>query len=178
MDYSEKTLKQEQIFQGAIIKIERLTVELPNGHTATRDIVRHPGGAVVAPVTDDGRIIMVEQFRKPIEKTIIELPAGKLDRGEKPELCAARELREETGCTAEKLEKILVMNPTPAYSDETLHIYMATGLTQGESDPDEDEFISAKPYEIDEVLALIGNGTITDAKTIAGILTVSRLLRK
>jgi ADP-ribose pyrophosphatase len=178
MDYYEKTIGTEPIYKGSIIDVERLTIELPNGKHATRDIVRNPGASVVVPINSDGRIILVEQFRKPNEKVFIELPAGKLDKGEAPELCAARELREETGYTAQTLKKIMTLHPAPAFADEVLHVYLATGLTQGDSQPDEDEFISAKAYELDEVLAMIEQGIITDAKTVSGILMAARLLNK
>ncbi|MCX7774332.1 MAG: NUDIX hydrolase [Clostridia bacterium] len=177
MNYYEKTLKTETVYHGSIIDVQRLTVELPNGREATRDIVRNIGASVVVPINDKGQLILVEQFRKPNEKVFIELPAGKLDyKDEDPLECAVRELKEETGYTAENIKKILSIHPAPAFADEVLHIYLATGLTQGECDPDEDEFITAKPYDFNEVLTMIEEGTITDAKTVAGILMAARLL--
>lgn len=178
MDYYEKTISTELMYKGNIINVERLTVELPNGKIATRDVVRNPGASVIVPVTDNGEIVMVEQFRKPNEKTFIEIPAGKLDAGEEPIKCAERELKEETGYTAKELKKILTLNPAPAFADEVLHIYLATGLSRGEAHPDEDEFISARTYKIDEVLNMIDEGQITDSKTVAGVLFAVRYLSK
>ena len=177
MNYYEKTLSIQPVYQGSIINVERLTVELPNGRTATRDVVRNPGASAIVPITEDGKIILVEQFRKPIEKVSLEIPAGKLDKGEDPDHCAARELKEETGYTAKNIKKILAINPVPAYAEEVIHIYLATGLTAGESNPDEDEFISAKAYGLDEIMSMIQNGIITDSKTISSVLFAARLLK-
>ncbi|NLU52883.1 MAG: NUDIX hydrolase [Clostridiaceae bacterium] len=178
MNYYEKTIGTELVYEGSIINVERLTVELPNGRIATRDVVRNPGASVIVPITDDGEIVMVEQFRKPTEKTFIEVPAGKLDEGEDPKVCAERELKEETGYTAKELKKILTLNPAPAFADEVLHIFLATGLTKGEAHPDEDEFISARTYKIEEVLNMIDEGKITDSKTVASVLFAVRYLNK
>lgn len=175
MDYNEKTLSSKTVYEGTIFNVEKLTVELPNGHIATRDIIRNPGAAVVIPMIDDC-IVLVEQFRKAAEKTFIELPAGKLEYEEDPQTCAERELKEETGYSATKLQKVLSLYPAPAFADEVLHIFLATGLIKGEAAPDEDEFISARTYKLEEALAMIDEGIINDSKTVAGILYVSRLL--
>ncbi|NLL96061.1 MAG: NUDIX hydrolase [Clostridiaceae bacterium] len=177
MDYCEKTLSGKVVYEGTIFNVEKLTVELPNGHIASRDIIRNPGAAVIIPIIDDC-IVLVEQFRKAAEKTFIELPAGKLEYGEDPEACAERELKEETGYSAKKLEKVLSLYPAPAFADEILHIYLATDLEKGEATPDEDEFISSKAYKIEDALAMIDEGTINDGKTVAGILFASRLLNR
>jgi len=178
MEYYEKTIDRKPVFKGNIIDVEVLTVELPNGRIATRDIVRHGGAAVIVPVTDKGEVILVRQYRKPYDKVFIEIPAGKLEKGEDPKICAERELKEETGYTAGKLEKILTLSPAPAYTDEVLHVYLATELTKGDADPDEDEFITAEVYPMEEALKMIKDGVITDAKTIAGLLFAARLLNK
>lgn len=174
MNYYEKTLSSKLVYEGTIINVEKLTVELPNGHIASRDVIRNPGAAVIIPIIDDS-IILVEQFRKPAEKVFIELPAGKLEYGEDPTACAIRELKEETGYSAEKIEKVLTLYPAPAFADEVLHIYLATGLTKGEAAPDEDEFISARAYKLEVALSMIDEGIINDSKTVAGILFASRL---
>lgn len=176
MNYYEKTIKSESIYEGSIINVERLTVELPNGKITYRDVVRNPGASAVIPVTEDGCVVLVEQFRKPIETTSLEIPAGKLDHGEDPLECAIRELREETGYKADHISKILTIHPTPAFADEVLHIYIATGLSKGEACPDEDEFITAKKYKIEEVVKMIHDGLITDGKTVSGILFAVSLL--
>ncbi|HBR03324.1 MAG TPA: ADP-ribose pyrophosphatase [Ruminiclostridium sp.] len=177
MNYYEKTLNTESVYHGSIIDVERLTVELPNGRRTTRDVVRNPGASAIVPVTDDGKIILVEQFRKPIEKVSLEIPAGKLDKGENPDHCAVRELQEETGYTSKNIRKILTINPVGAYADEVIHIYLATELSAGKSHPDEDEFISAKAFSFDEIMSMIEKSIITDSKTIAAILFAARLLK-
>lgn len=178
MNYNEKTINSQLVYQGTIFNVERLTVELPNGKHVPRDIVRNPGASAVVPFTDDGRVILVTQYRKPNDRVYIEIPAGKLDKGEDPAVCALRELREETGYSAKNLKKIMEFNPAPAFADEILHIYVATGLTEGDCHPDEDEFISAKAYDIEEVLTMIEKGEICDGKTVSGILLALRLLNK
>ncbi len=167
--YQEKTIRTEEIYTGSIIRVEKLTVELPNGKTATRDVVRHQGAAAVVPMTDDGKVILVKQYRVPNLCLSIEIPAGKLDPGETPECCATRELREETGYTAEKLQKLFAMKSTPGFSDEIIHVYLANGLTVGKADPDEDEFISSLTVSLEEAKRMIHDGRITDGKTIAGL---------
>ena len=169
VQYEEKTIRSEPIYDGSIIRVERLTVELPDGRQATRDIVRHVGASAVVPVTSDGHFLLVRQYRKPNECVSIEIPAGKLDPGEAPDTCAMRELEEETGFRAEQVEKLFSMKSTPGFSDEVIHVYLATTLLPGERNPDEDEFISAFAVSEQEVLAMIRDGRITDGKTIAGI---------
>ena len=176
MDYYEKTIKSEPIYEGSIINVERMTVELPNQKIAYRDIVRNAGASAIIPITEDGYIILVEQFRKPVESISLEIPAGKLDHGEDPLECAIRELKEETGYVADHIKKILTLHPTPAYADEVLHIYMATGLSLGDACPDEDEFITTKKYKIGEIIKMIEDGTIKDSKTVSSVLFAARLL--
>lgn len=176
MNYYEKTIKSERLYEGAIFDMEKLTVELPNGKIAYRDVIRNPGASVIVPLTDDGHVIMVKQFRKPIEAVSLEVPAGKMDPGEDPLQCAQRELKEETGYTAEKFKRILTLHPAPAFADEVLHVFVAKGLSKGEASPDEDEFIHAFKYKLDDVLQMIQDGVIKDSKTIASILFTARLL--
>jgi len=177
MEYYEKTVSTELKYKGNIIDVEKIIVELPNGKLASRDVVRNAGASVVVPVISD-EIILVHQFRKPPEKVFIELPAGKLEYGEDPAVCAARELKEETGYSAGRLVKIMELYPAPAFSDEILHVFLATELSKGEASPDEGEFITAKAYKIAEALAMIEEGIINDSKTVAGILFASRFLNK
>ncbi len=169
MQYEEKTLKTEPIYAGSIIRVERLTVELPDGNQATRDIVRHQGASAVVAITAEGEFLLVRQYRKPNECISVEIPAGKLDPGELPEICAMRELEEETGFRTEHVEKLFSMKSTPGFSDEIIHVYLATELYPGEANPDEDEFISAFSVSVPEALAMIRDGRISDGKTIAGI---------
>ncbi len=178
MNYTEKTVLTEVKYEGNIIDVERITVELPNGKIATRDVVRHVGAAVVIPIDEDGNIYVVEQYRKPFDEVLLELPAGKLDSpDEDPALCAERELKEETGLTAEKIEKVAAIYTTPGFSDEIIHMYMATGLKQGASCTDEDEFLSCKKFQLKELVQMVINNKIKDSKTIIGILYADRLNR-
>ena len=152
MNYYEKTVDEKHVYKGNIINVDVLTVTLPNGKTATRDIVRHPGAAAVIPLNEKGEIYMVRQFRKPLDAVSLEIPAGKLDRGEDPAVCAARELKEETGLTADKLTYLVSVHSTPGFSDEVLHLYAATGLKEGDSCADEDNYPTEK-YHIDNCSA-------------------------
>jgi len=176
MDFIEKTLSAEKIYKGRIIDLEKLVVELPDGRTAQREIVRHPGASMVVPILDDGRIIMIKQFRKPLEKVYYEMPAGKLDGNEDPIDCAVRELREETGYAVGKIEHILSIDTTPGFSDEIIHIYAATELEPGETEKDKDEFIETCMFSIDELLEMVYSGKITDAKTIIGVFLIQKYL--
>jgi len=176
LNYYEKTIDEKNIYRGNIINVDMLTVTLPNGKTATRDIVRHPGGAAVIPINENGEIYMVRQFRKPLDAVSLEIPAGKLDKGEEPAVCAGRELKEETGLTAEKLTYLISVHSTPGFSDEVLHLFAATGLKEGDSCADEDEFITTEKYHVDELLRMVMEGKITDAKSIIGIFLADRII--
>lgn len=177
MNYYEKTIKEERKYTGNIINVERLTVELPNGKVATRDVVRHPGASVVVPITDDGMLLMVTQFRKPNDMISLEIPAGKLDDGEEPEICAKRELCEETGFIAGNITKAFEIHSTPGFSDEVLHMYVATNLEEAEACPDEDEFITCSKHSIADLLDMVYRGEITDAKTIIGIFLADKITK-
>lgn len=177
MEYFEKTIKTERKYTGNIINVEKLTVLLPNGKEATRDVVRHPGAAVVIPVKDNGNILLVKQYRKPCDMISLEIPAGKLDKGEDPVVCAERELAEETGYHARKLQKVMTIHSAPGFSDEVLHMYVATGLTKCEACPDDDEFITCGEYPLSDCVYMVDNGEITDAKTIIGIFLADRIIR-
>jgi ADP-ribose pyrophosphatase len=168
MDFTERTIKTESIYKGNIISLEKITVQLPNDKIATRDVVRHPGAAAVIPITDDGCVVMVKQFRKPLEKVCLEIPAGKLDKGEQPLECAKRELEEETGYKAKDIKFVLSIDTAAGFSDETIHLFLATGLEAGELKPDEDEFVEVEKIKIDDLINMIFQGKINDAKTIIG----------
>jgi ADP-ribose pyrophosphatase len=177
MNYEEKTVSRKQIYQGNIIKVESLTVTLPDGREASRDLVLHPGASVIIPLNENGELYMVRQFRKPLEKVSLELPAGKLDCGEDPQVCAERELKEETGLTAEKISHLISIHTTPGFSNEVLHLYTATGLTEGDSCADEDEFITTERIPVAELVDMVLKGEITDAKSIIGILLAEKINR-
>lgn len=179
MEYTEKTLKTEDIYHGNIIKVQNLTVSLPNGKEATRDIILHQGASVVIPFNEKGELYLVRQFRKPLDTTTLELPAGKLDSPtEDPKVCAERELMEETGLRTGKLEHLISIHTTPAFCNEVIHMFTATDLSQGDSCTDEDEFLSVEKIHVTQLVDMILEHKITDAKTIIGILMADRLMRE
>ena len=166
-----KVNKSEILFRGKVfdLKVDEISYN-ESGNSGIREIAVHPGGAVVIPVKDDGKIILVKQFRYPIQDWLIELPAGKLDNDEDPLVCATRELEEETGYTAKKIEKLGEILTAPGYCTEILHIYKATGLVPGNHNREEGELgMEILEYPIDEISKMILNGEITDAKTIVGM---------
>ncbi len=176
MDYKETTISEESIYEGNIINVQRLTVKLPDGRQATRDIVKHPGASAVIALNENEEMYMVRQFRKPLEAVSLEIPAGKLDYGEDPFVCAKRELKEETGLTADNVTRVISIHSTPGFSDEILHIYAATFLKEGESCADDDEFISTEKYTVKQLLHMILEGKITDSKSIIGIFLADKII--
>ncbi|AZV51046.1 MULTISPECIES: ADP-ribose pyrophosphatase [Bacillus] len=167
----EKTIAKEQIFSGKVIDLYVEDVELPNGKTSKREIVKHPGAVAVLAVTDEGKIIMVKQFRKPLERTIVEIPAGKLEKGEEPEYTALRELEEETGYTAKKLTKITAFYTSPGFADEIVHVFLAEELSvlEEKRELDEDEFVEVMEVTLEDALKLVESREVYDAKTAYAI---------
>ena len=174
MTFEEKTLKSEIIYQGAIINLRRDKVTVQGG-TSYREIIEHNGGAVIAALTEDKKLVMVRQYRKPADKVMLEVPAGKIDPGEKPLEAAVRELKEETGYTAEKVEFLTQFYPSVGYSEEMLYLYLCTGLTPGETNFDENEAIDIEEVELDRLFKMAMSGEIDDAKTLIAILMVKAL---
>ncbi len=173
MNFEEKTLKRETVFDGVLLHLEREEVLLPNGETSIREIIRHPGAVAMISFTEDGKMVLVRQFRKPLDRTVVEIPAGKLDATDTNPLEAAkRELEEETDYQAAKWEELETMYPTPAYLDEKIIVYLAEGLTKvAEPLPlDEDEFVEVLEVTYEEALALKKTGEICDAKTLYALL--------
>lgn len=170
MAFEEKTLSSEIVYEGPIFTIRKHEVECVNGKTSYRDVLEHSGGSVMLGVKDDGHILMVKQYRKPLERMVLELPAGKIDPNEEPIAAAGRELREETGYTPAEVKHMVTYTPTCGYSAEKLHIYLCTGLTEGETDFDETEDLDTYEYTADELIEMILKGEIEDGKTIIGIL--------
>lgn len=170
MDFSEKTLTQSYRFEGRIMKARVDTVELPNGKTAEREVCEHVGGVGVLPVDEDGNVVLVRQYRYPYGVTMLEIPAGKIDHGPEGHLeCGVRELREETGYTADRMTYMGEVYPSPGFLTEVLHLYCATGLHRGACEPDEDEFVETVHMPARELEARIGRGEIRDGKTIAAM---------
>ena len=169
----------QEIFDGVVVHLYKDTVQLPNGKPAIREVIRHVGAVAVVPVTDDGKVIVERQFRYPLNQVITEIPAGKLDSFTEDRLAAAqRELREETGYTADHWQELGDFHPTAAYCDEKITLYLATGLHLGERELDEDEFLNVMAVPMEELVADIMVGRITDGKTQAAILKAYYLLKK
>ncbi|WP_215145180.1 NUDIX hydrolase [Exiguobacterium qingdaonense] len=165
----EKTIEREVIYEGKIFDVEKHVVSLPNGNTSVRELVYHNGAVAVLVVDESDKIVMVEQYRKAFESMSLEIPAGKLEKGEEPVASAERELAEETGYTAESLEKIFSFYGAPGFCSERVDVFVAKGLSAGEMNLDEDEFLNVKRYSFDEAVDLLDRGVITDAKTIMAI---------
>ncbi|MDI3312111.1 MAG: NUDIX hydrolase [Thermoanaerobacterium sp.] len=170
MELTEVTKNSNIIFSGKIINLRVDDVVLPNGKIATREIVEHNGGVSILAINKNGKIIMVEQYRKPAEKMLIEIPAGKLNIGEKPLECAKRELMEETGYIAKELKHLFSFYPSPGFSTEILHLFLADDLEKGISNTDPDEFLNVHEYTIDEIRDIMQKGLIEDAKTLIALL--------
>ncbi|MCR4435534.1 MAG: NUDIX hydrolase [Clostridiales bacterium] len=177
MIYDEKTVESREVYKGGIISVNVLDVVLPDGKRAKRDVVRHPGASVIIPLSEDSELYMVRQFRKPIERETLELPAGKLDSGEDPKECAKRELKEETGLEAEEMKPLISLYSTPGFSDEILHMFVATGLKEGKACADEDEFISWEKIPVKKLVDMVLNHEVTDGKTIIGILLAEKIVK-
>ncbi|MCT4606798.1 MAG: NUDIX hydrolase [Marinisporobacter sp.] len=173
---NEITIKSEQIFEGKMINLRVDTVSLPGEKEATREIVEHPGAVAVVPITEDNKIIMVKQFRKPVERILLEIPAGKIDKGEAPLVCAKRELKEETGYESKDIKFLFSFYTSAGFSNEVIHLYLAKDLVSGEACPDEDEYIELEYMKINELVKMIYDGKIKDSKTIMAILAVKDLL--
>ena len=175
-DLIEKKIGSEDIFDGVLLHVKRDTVKLPNGNEATREWIKHPGASSVIPLLPDGRIILVRQYRYPIDEVTLEVPAGKLDApDEDPLVCAERELSEETGYTADKITKLTTIATTVGFSNEKIHLSIAEGLMPGKQHTDDDEFVNAAKVPLEEAVAMATDGRIVDAKSIVSILMLDRL---
>lgn len=173
----EKVIKQNKIYAGKAVDFYSDEVSLQNGSRAVREYLGHPGAAAVLPFLDRRNIVLVRQYRYPINKYTYEIPAGKLDKGESPLQCVKRELEEETGYQAKRIEKMLNFYPSTAFSNEILHIFAAFGLLKGESRPDEDEFVSAAVLDFKKAVGMVKTGEIMDSKTIIALLYFDNILK-
>ena len=176
MDFTEKPIEKTTVFTGKIINVRVDRVQLCNGSIHTREVAEHSGGVCIAAVDDEKNVLMVTQYRYPVEMQLLELPAGKLEKGEQPLEAAVRELSEETGYTAGKIVPLGEFYPTPGFCNEKLYLYLATDLTPGQSHPDEDEFLTVSRIKLDTLVDMIMNNEIIDGKTIAGVLKAQKYL--
>jgi ADP-ribose pyrophosphatase len=170
MKLTEKFLSSEFIYDGKLLKLYRDRVELSDGQQEIREVIRHPGAAVIVPLLADGQIAMIQQYRYALSSETLEFPAGRLDVGEEPSICARRELSEETGYRTGKLTHLFCTYPAPGYTDELLWIYLAEELTPGQNHPDPDEQLYVVHLPLHEALNKLKTGEITDAKTICALL--------
>jgi ADP-ribose pyrophosphatase len=178
MELFEKTIKSEVKYEGRIITTRVDTVELPNGKIAKREVVEHPGGVGIAAITENNELLMVRQFRSGPQKVLLEIPAGKLERGEDPAACGLRELEEETGYTAKEFFKVSEAYATPGFAEELLHIYVAKDLVKTKTNPDEDEFLEIERVPLLELVEMVMNGEIRDSKTQICILKAHAILKR
>jgi len=171
-----ETLKHsEKVYRGNIINLRIDHVELPDGRAASREVVEHPGAVAVVALTSERRVILVKQYRTPVGRVLLEVPAGKLTPGERPENCARRELEEETGMRAGKLNLLCTFYTTPGFSDEIMYVFYAGELKKSRKNPDADEFLETTTLSLEEAVNKIFSGEIIDAKTITGLLSVAYL---
>ncbi len=178
-DFTERTVDSTMVFDGEILHVKKDNILLPNGKPATREKIQHIGAVCIVPVTDDGKIVMEEQYRYPISRMVYEIPAGKLDSSDEDRLLAAkRELREETGYEASEWIDLGIYLPAPAYSDEKITMYLARGLKKGSQDLDDDEFLKLSEAPIEEVVSKIFAGEIQDGKTQIAVLKAAKYLNK
>ena len=171
-------LSSRRVYDGKVIHVDKDTVRFPNGSVGELEMVRHSGASAVVPFLsdprgDDPQILLIKQYRHAADGFIYEIPAGKLDNKEDPAVCAARELKEETGCTAKHIEHLYSFYTTPGFTDEVIHAFMATGLTRGDPSHEQDEFMSVETVTLSHALELIKSGELKDAKTALSLLYVA-----
>ncbi len=177
MDYFEERIDGEIKYKGVIVTVRLDRARLVNGAVVKREVVEHPGGVTILPIDADGRCYMVRQFRYPFGRMVLEAPAGKLEYGEEHRLCAVRELSEETGYTADEWIDFGACCTSPGFSSEVLHVYLAMGLHEGRSHPDEDEFLNTEKIPLSELSRMVMAGEIDDAKTIVAVLKAEKYLQ-
>ena len=172
MTYEEKTMKSEKLYEGKIINLRIDTVELPDKKYSKREIVEHPGGVAIVGITDENEILLVKQYRKSVDRVLLELPAGKIEVNEEPKETAFKELKEETGYSTENLEYLLEFYTSPGFSTEKVYIFLAENMEKGEQELESGEYIEVESYKIDDLIKMIKKGEIIDSKTIIGIYAI------
>ena len=172
MVLEEKTISSDRVYTGKVITLKVDTVEIPGQGYQKRELVEVGGAVGIVAITDDNKVVLVKQFRKPIEKPIFEIPAGKLEKNESPKECAERELKEETGYSAKNIKLIHKFFTSAGFSNEIMFVYLATGLTPGENNLDADEFLDVYEIELEEAYNMVLKNDVEDAKTSIGLLLV------
>src|SRR4051794_26431234 len=168
-------LDSRRVYTGRIINLDIDRVRFPDGSVGELEMIRHPGASAVVPFVDDPerddpQILLIRQYRYAADGFVYEIPAGRLDAGEAPEVCARRELKEEVGCTAERVERLFTMYTTPGFTDEKIHLFVAAGLTRGVAQRESDEFMDVVPVSLSRALEMVERNEITDCKTALGLL--------
>lgn len=174
----EELCSSQEEWRGSFLRAEKLKVRLPNGKTAFRDVIRHPGAVAIVALTQDSNIVLVRQYRSALERVTLEIPAGKLDAGEDALSCAQRELEEETGVRAGKMRYLTAISTAAGFCDEIIHIYMASELEFLEAHPDEDEFVRIELMPLAQLIDLVLDGKIEDSKTVIGALICDALFHR
>ncbi|MCC0742520.1 NUDIX hydrolase [Clostridioides sp. ZZV14-6044] len=177
MVLEEKTISSDRVYTGKVITLKVDTVEIPGQGYQKRELVEVGGAVGIVAITDDNKVVLVKQFRKPIEKPIFEIPAGKLEKNESPKECAERELKEETGYSAKNIKLIHKFFTSAGFSNEIMFVYLATGLTPGENNLDADEFLDVYEVELEEAYNMVLKNDIEDAKTSIGLLLVKDMFK-
>lgn len=176
MLYEEKTMKSDKVYEGKILNLKVDTVEMPDKKYSKREIVEHPGGVAIVAITSEGSMVLVKQYRKPVESFLVEIPAGKLELNEEPRETAIRELKEETGLESDKITYISEFYTSPGYSDEKIHLFLAEDLRKVEYIAEPGEFLEIIELPIEELTKMVKRGEIVDSKTIIGIFIAQKLI--
>lgn len=177
MNLTEKTLDSKTVFSGRILQITVDSVELPNGHTSAREVVGHPGGVCIAPLDEENNLYFVRQYRYPYREEVLELPAGKLEKGQSPLENGKRELKEEIGAEGYSYISLGQLYPSPGYTREIIHLYACRVKSIGAQQPDEDEFLRVEKIPLQRAVEMVLNNQIPDAKTQTAVLKLDRLLK-
>lgn len=178
MIFEEKTMKSDKLYEGKLVNLRIDTVELPDKKYSKREIIEHPGAVAILAITEDGSVILVRQYRKAVERALLELPAGRIEVNEEPGQTAKRELQEETGFHAEKMEYLLEFYTSPGFTNEKVYIFLATELSEGETKFDHGEFIETEKIHINDLNTMVERGEILDSKTIIGIQFAKKIFDK
>ena len=174
-ELEERILGSRRAYDGRLLHVDEVDIEYPDGHRSTHEVIRHSGAVGIVALDGEGRILLVRQYRTALERVMVEIPAGKLEKGEDPLECAARELSEETGYEAEQIEYLMPVVTAAGYSDEVVHLYMATGLHPGKAHPDPGEFLVSEWVPLEDLIDSVLDKRIEDSKTVIAALICDAL---